>query len=252
MGPALTEVGTPITLPFTRLKGVPEGRLARQYWWQPIISPSFMEWAHFLRMERLNETNTLTPDLVGTMELLFETGWTDGLPVVPPTKARVKEFIDYLQRSPDELIAEVPPLGGKATVERIAVNSVMAGCLPEHMPVVVTAVEAMMEERFNLRGVQCSTGIHTPLLIINGPLVKTTRHKLRLQLLRTGVEGQRYYRPRRKARPSESGRGPARARSISQPSAILAAIRTVWRKTKTPTPGNRFTWKRAFRRATAP
>ena len=92
--------------------------------------------------------------------------------MVPPTQERVKQFIDYLQRPPDEVIAEVPPLGGTATVERIAVNSVMAGCLPEHRPVVVTAIEAMMEERFNLRGVQCSTGIHTPLLIVNGPLVK--------------------------------------------------------------------------------
>lgn len=114
----------------------------------------------------------LTSGLVGTMELMYETGWSDGLPVVPPTKERVQEFIDYFQTSGDELIAEVPPLGGKATVERIAVNAVMAGCLPEHMPVVVTAIQAMMEDRFNLRGVQCSTGIHTPLLIINGPIAK--------------------------------------------------------------------------------
>ena len=78
----------------------------------------------------MNETNIVTPDIVGTMELLYETGWTDGLPVIPPTKERVKEFIDYLQRSPDDLIAEVPPLGGKATVERIAVNSVMAAVCP--------------------------------------------------------------------------------------------------------------------------
>ena len=116
--------------------------------------------------------NTLPTDLLGTMEFMYETGWTDGLPVVPPTKERVKEFIDYQRRSPDEVIAEIPPLGGRATVERIAVNAVMAGCLPEHMPVIVTSLQAMMDERFNLRGVQCSTGIHTPLLIINGPIVK--------------------------------------------------------------------------------
>ena len=115
---------------------------------------------------------TLSTELVGATELMYETGWTDGLPVVPPTEERVKEFTDYSRRSPEELIAEVPPLGGQATVERIAVNSVMAGCLPEYMPVIVTALEAMMEERFNLRGVQCSTGIHSPLLIINGPLAK--------------------------------------------------------------------------------
>ena len=116
--------------------------------------------------------NTLSADLVSTTELMYETGWTDGLPVVPPTKDRVREFTDPLGRPPDELIAEIPPLGGKATVERIAVNAVMAGCLPAHLPVVITALEAMMDERFNLRGVQCSTGIHSPLLVINGPIAK--------------------------------------------------------------------------------
>jgi len=114
-----------------------------------------------------------SPGLVDTIELMYETGWTDGLPVVPPTRERVKQFTDFLlPRSPDDLIAEIPPLGGKATIERVAVNAVMAGCLPEHMPVVITAIVAMMDDRFNLRGVQCSTGIHTPLVIVNGPLAK--------------------------------------------------------------------------------
>ena len=101
-------------------------------------------------------------DLTIAIELMFETGWTDGLPVVPPTEARVKQFVDFTGRDGGELIAELPPLGGKATVERIAVNSVMAGCLPEYMPVIITAIQAMMEDRFNLRGVMCSTGIPTP------------------------------------------------------------------------------------------
>ena len=116
--------------------------------------------------------SALSIDSVAASELMYETGWTDGLPVVPPTKARVKDFTDYLKRSPEELIGEIPPLGGKATVERIAVNAVMAGCLPEHMPVVITAIQAMMEDRFNLRGVQCSTGIHCPLVMVNGPIAK--------------------------------------------------------------------------------
>ncbi len=116
---------------------------------------------------------TLSPDLTDTMELMFETGWTDGLPVVPPTAEKVKEFVDYVGRAPDELIAKVPPLGGRATIERIAVNSVMAGCLPEYMPVIVAALQALMDERFNLRGVQTSTGIHTPLIIVNGPIAKS-------------------------------------------------------------------------------
>lgn len=106
------------------------------------------------------------------IELMFETGWTDGLPVVPPTEDRVKRFVDYTGLDGQELIAELPPLGGKATVERIAVNAVMAGCLPEHMPVVLAALQAMMEEGFNLRGVMASTGIHTPLVIVSGPLAE--------------------------------------------------------------------------------
>ena len=113
-----------------------------------------------------------TADITDAIELMFETGWTDGLPVVPPTESRVKQFIDFTGKSADQLIAELPPLGGKATVERIAVNAVMAGCLPEHMPVIVTAIKAMMDDRFNLRGVMCSTGIHTPLVIVSGPAAK--------------------------------------------------------------------------------
>ena len=111
--------------------------------------------------------------VVDSIELMYETGWADGLPVVPPTRERVQQFTDYLlPRSPDELIAEVPPLGGRATIERVAVNAVMAGCLPEYMPVVTAAIQAMMDDRFNLRGVQCSTGIHSPLVIVNGPMAK--------------------------------------------------------------------------------
>ena len=111
-------------------------------------------------------------DLSQVIEVMFETGWTDGLPVVPPTESRVRQFVNYTGREASEIIAELPPLGGKASVERIAVNAVMAGCLPEHMPVVLTALQAMMDERFNLRGVMCSTGIHTPLVIVSGPIVK--------------------------------------------------------------------------------
>ena len=114
-------------------------------------------------------TSRLTIDPI---ELMFETGWTDGLPVVPPTGEKVEEFVIASGKDASTLIAELPPLGGKATVERIAVNAVMAGCLPEYMPVVITAIQALMDPRFNLRGVMCSTGIHTPLVVVNGPIAK--------------------------------------------------------------------------------
>ena len=115
---------------------------------------------------------TLSREITNAIELMYETGWTDGLPVVPPTEEIVNEFVGASGRSRDELIAQLPPLGGKATVEKIAVNAVMAGCLPEYMPVIITAIQAVMDDRFNLRGVMCSTGIHTPLMIVSGPIVK--------------------------------------------------------------------------------
>ena len=115
---------------------------------------------------------TLSTEINDAIELMFESGWTDGLPVVPPSEELVRRFVARAGRDGSELIAELPPLGGRATVERVAVNTVMAGCLPEHLPVVIAALQAMMDERFNLRGVMCSTGIHTPLLIVNGPVVQ--------------------------------------------------------------------------------
>ena len=116
----------------------------------------------------------LAADLADAIELLYATGWTDGLPVVPPSAELVGRFVGYFAertgRRGGDLVAELPPLGGRATVERVAVNAVMAGCRPEHLPVVIAALEAMMDERFNLRGVMASTGIHTPLIIVNGPI----------------------------------------------------------------------------------
>ena len=120
------------------------------------------------------------------IDLMYETGWTDGLPVIPPTADRVKLCVDYTGRDPDEIIAELPPLGGKATVERIAVNAVMAGCLPEYMPVIITAIQALMDDRFNLRGVMCSTGIHTPLVIVSGSGGGARMHEGILSLMQMG------------------------------------------------------------------
>ncbi len=111
-------------------------------------------------------------DTIDAIELYYAAGWTDGLPIVPPTRAKVQAMVERSGRAAHEVIAELPPQGGKATVERIATNAVMAGCLPEYMPVILTALEAMLETRFNLRGVLCSTHVSTPLLILNGPIVQ--------------------------------------------------------------------------------
>lgn len=117
-----------------------------------------------------------TVDVEPTVDAAFaETyrrGWTDGLPIVPPTVDRVSAMIAAVGRAPDELIANVPPAGGAATVEKIAINAVMAGCLPEYMPVLIAAVEAMCEPRFNLDGVQSTTNPVGVALIVNGPVRK--------------------------------------------------------------------------------
>ena len=94
---------------------------------------------------------------------------TDGLPVVPPTRERVEAAIAGAGRSRDELIALVAPALGRATVERIAVNAVMAGCRPEYLPVVIAGVEAMCDEAFSLVGVSGTTDAVAPIFIVNGP-----------------------------------------------------------------------------------
>ncbi|MGI8550114.1 MAG: hypothetical protein ACR2PL_04825 [Dehalococcoidia bacterium] len=114
--------------------------------------------------------STVANELTELVELMYAAGWSDGLPVVPPLPGLVARFVQASGRDGDELVAELPPLGGRATVERIAANAVMAGCRPEYMPAVLAALEAMLDDRFNLRGMQCSTHLSTPLLILNGPI----------------------------------------------------------------------------------
>jgi hypothetical protein len=95
---------------------------------------------------------------------------TDGLPVVPPTAERVRAAVEAAGRDADELIALVAPQHGRATVQRIAVNAVMAGCRPEYLPVVIAAVEAIGDPAFALEGVSGTTDAVTPLVVVNGPV----------------------------------------------------------------------------------
>ncbi len=99
-----------------------------------------------------------------------ERGWTDGLPIVPPTDEAVREFLRWTDREPREVVGILPPRQGEATVERLAINAVMAGCRPEAMPVIITAIEAMADPAFNLDSVQATTHPVAPLVIVNGPI----------------------------------------------------------------------------------
>jgi thiol-disulfide isomerase/thioredoxin len=104
------------------------------------------------------------------MEALFARGWSDGLPLVPPTEARVLAMLDGTSRSPDEVVAEVPPDLAPCTVEKVAINAVMAGCKPEYLPVVLAALEAVCTDAFNIHGVLATTMPVAPVLVVNGPI----------------------------------------------------------------------------------
>ena len=110
-------------------------------------------------------------DAVEEVNARFEArGWTDGLPITPPTLDRVQALCAATARAPSEVLGEVDPLRGEAVVEKVAANAVMAGCRPEHFPVVLAAVEAVLDPAFNMRGVQTTDENVAPLLIVSGPL----------------------------------------------------------------------------------
>jgi hypothetical protein len=102
--------------------------------------------------------------------LYMERGWGDGLPIVPPTAARVEKMLAYSDRPWNESIATIAPRYGEATPLRLAANAVMAGCRPEYFPLFMLAIEAMCEEPFNLYGIQATTHLCAPLVIVNGPM----------------------------------------------------------------------------------
>jgi hypothetical protein len=103
-------------------------------------------------------------------EAMFELGITDGLPVVPPTEARVMRMLEGTTLAPDHIVAIVPPDLVPVTVEKVAVNAVMAGCKPEYLPVVFAAVRAACTDEFNMHGVLATTMPVGPVLIVNGPI----------------------------------------------------------------------------------
>lgn len=103
-------------------------------------------------------------------EFMFEQGFSDGLPVVPPTPDRVTKMLAGTQRQPQEIVAIMPPNMAKVTVEKIAINAVLAGCKSEYLPIVITAVEAVCTDDFNIHGVMATTMGATPVMIVNGPI----------------------------------------------------------------------------------
>ena len=111
-------------------------------------------------------------DALAAQEYFHSRKWTDGLPIVPPTADLVKAHLEWAMLEPDSLIGVEPVRARPIIAEKLAINSVMAGCLPMHFPLVVTAWTAMLQDEFLLHGASSSTGGCAILSIINGPTRK--------------------------------------------------------------------------------
>jgi hypothetical protein len=110
--------------------------------------------------------------LDGIHDLFYRKGWTTGLPIVPPTEEAVREMLRGTDLPPDTVVAELPPMMGQATVEKIAVNAVMAGCLPTHMPILIAAVKAISQPIIRLEGWTCSVASWCPIIVVSGKVAE--------------------------------------------------------------------------------
>jgi hypothetical protein len=156
---------------------VPAGQRASGEWIDDTLRARAEEKGLLARSPRAGEFPRQRVELVRDADpvavvnrLYRERGWTDGLPIVPPTLGRVDEMVAEGALERHAVLGEVEPLGGVATVEKVAANAVMAGCEPAHFPVVLAAVQALLDPAFNLRGVQTTDENVAPLLVVNGPL----------------------------------------------------------------------------------
>ncbi len=106
---------------------------------------------------------------VDEFQFFLEKAWSDGFPVVTPTEARVRWMLEGTRCDPEEIIGHVPPAGEVMSVRDVAIHALMAGCRPEYLPVVIGAMRLILQETFNMGGVQCTMHGVAPLMIVNGP-----------------------------------------------------------------------------------
>ncbi len=111
-------------------------------------------------------------DAIELIELYFQKGWTDGLPVIPPTATSVRNMLSAAGLSEDDVVGEIPARNVKITADKVAINAVLAGCLPEYMPVVVATVKGICKPQFGYHGPATSTGGAAIAIIVNGPIIK--------------------------------------------------------------------------------
>jgi hypothetical protein len=120
------------------------------------------------------------------IEACFARGWSDGLPVVPPTPERVLAMLKGTTRRPEEVVGRIPPDYAECTVEKAAINAVLAGCKPEYFPVVLAAIEAALAPDFGLHGVLCTTNFIGPVVLVNGPIARAIGMNSRVNALGQG------------------------------------------------------------------
>src|SRR2546422_11771118 len=109
-------------------------------------------------------------DAFAVNEFYHAKGWTDGLPIVPPTEERVSECLDAPGFAPGDIIGIEQVRQRPIIAEKAAINAVLAGCLPAYMPVVVAVLDAMCDAQYNLHGTSASTGGAAPFIVVNGPV----------------------------------------------------------------------------------
>lgn len=106
------------------------------------------------------------------MEACYDRGWSDGLPIVPPTPLRVMRMLQATKRDAEEIIGNIPPNNAPCSIEKVAINAVLAGCKPEYFDVVIASVEAALQDKFCMHGLLCTTYFSSPMMLVNGPVSK--------------------------------------------------------------------------------
>ena len=116
---------------------------------------------------------TINGGVEEVFELFHEQGWTDGFPIIPPTETNVRAMLSQSVYASDTILGLLPPAMNPVTVDKLAVNAVMAGCVPEYFPVILAAAEELLDEDLALYSMQTATNATAPLIIVNGPIIKT-------------------------------------------------------------------------------
>jgi hypothetical protein len=170
--PSLRVVGTPIPCESSQLEDVNAGISAVL---EDIISGltrplSAQEKSPGRREDEKPERMIFKGDLKEVNRFFYRRGWTDGLPIIPPAEAEVAEMLAGTDLAPDRIVANLVPRSGKATVEKIAINAVMAGALPTYMPLLIAGVQILADPTSGFGGWGVSTGSWSPFWVVNGPV----------------------------------------------------------------------------------